>query len=45
MIKYIAKIFKGFSEEIGSPVADLAADHLFTIRVEGHNQYLSEEKA
>ena len=31
MIKYIDKIFKGFSEDIGSPVADPAADHLFTI--------------
>ena len=45
MIKYIDKIFKGFSEEIGSPAADPAADHLFTVREEGHNQYLSEEKA
>ncbi len=45
MIKYIDKIFKGFSEDIGSPVADPAADHLFKVRKEGHNEYLSEEKA
>ncbi len=45
MIKYTDKIFKGFSEETGSPMADPAAAHLFTVREEGHNQYLSEEKA
>ena len=45
MIKYIDKIFKGFSEDIGSPVADPAAAHLFTIREEGHDKYLPEEKA
>ena len=45
MIKYIDKIFKGFSEDIGSPAADPAAAHLFTVCEEGHNQYLSEEKA
>ncbi len=44
MIKYINKIFKGFSEEIGSPMADPAADHIFTIREEGCDQYMSEEK-
>ncbi len=45
MIKYINKIFKDFSKEIGSPAADPAADHLFTIWEEGYNQYLSKEKA
>ena len=45
MIKYINKIFEGFSEEIGSPAADPAADHLFKVHEEGHNEYLLEEKA
>ncbi len=45
MIKYIDNIFNGFLEEVGSHVADPATEHLFTIQEEGHNQYLSEEKA
>ena len=45
MIKYIDKIFKGFSEDIGTPAADPAAKHLFQVREDGEAQYLSEEKA
>ncbi len=45
MIKYIDKIFKGFSEDIGTPAADPASKHLFQVRENGEAQYLSEEKA
>ncbi len=45
MIKYIDKIFKGFSEDIGTPAADPAAKHRFQVREGGEAQYLSEEKA
>ncbi len=45
MIKYVNKIFNGFLEETGSPIADPVADDLFTIQEDCHNQYLSEEKA
>ena len=45
MIKYINKIFKGFSEDIGTPAADSAASHLFQVREDGEAKYLSEEKA
>ena len=40
MIKYIDKIFKGFSEDIGTPVADPAASHLFQVREDGEAKYL-----
>ncbi len=45
MIKYIDKIFKGFSEDIGARTADPAASHLFQVREDGETQYLSEENA
>ena len=45
MIKYIDKIFKGFSEDIGTPVADPAAKHLFQVQEDREAQYLSEKKA
>ena len=45
MIKYTDKIFKGFSEDIGTLAAYPAAMHLFQVREDGEAQYLSEEKA
>ena len=45
MIKYTNNIFKGFSEDIGTPALDPAAKHLFQVPEEGEAQYLSEEKA
>ena len=45
MIKYINKIFKDFSEDLGTPAADPAMKHLFQVREDGEDRYLSEEKA
>ena len=45
MIKYLDKIFKGFLEDIVTPVADPAAKYLFQVQEDGEAQYLSEEKA
>ena len=44
MIKYLSNILDGFSKELGKPVSDPAADHLFQIRDEKEAKYLSEEK-
>ena len=45
MIKYLSKILTGFSEDIGKPVNDPAAEHLFKIRDEKDAKSLPEEKA
>ncbi len=44
MIKYLDKIFKGFLEDIVTPVADPTAKYLFQVQEDGEAQYLSEEK-
>ena len=45
MIKYLSSILDGFSEELGKPVSNPAADHLIQIRDEKEAKFLSEEKA
>ena len=45
MIKYLAKIFKAFPEEIRTTAATPAADHLFEVRDENERKLLPEEQA
>ena len=45
IIKYIDMIFKGFSEEIGTPVADPAAKWIFQGGKDGDVECLSDVKA
>ena len=45
MIKCTSKIFKGFSEELGTSMADPVTSYLFIMQEERHDKYLSEEKA
>ena len=45
MIKYVDKILEGFLEELGSPAATPAAEHLFQVRINSEAEFLSEEKS
>ena len=45
MIKYLAKIFKAFPEEIRAAAATPAANHLFEVRDENKQKLLPEEQA
>ena len=44
MIKYIDKIFKGFSDDIETPALDPAAKHLFQVREDGRPNTSQKKK-
>ena len=45
MIKYVDKILEGVLEELGSPAATPAAEHLFQVWNNSKAESLSEEKS